>query len=102
MSAPTVSGPAFRVTILGQQYAEGFENVFAKIDAAHSAVHVFSADGETHYLTIPITAALIEWHDPAPLNSVPRLPAMGAGAFERMDAQLQQMTESMRNRFDES
>ncbi|HYW05986.1 MAG TPA: hypothetical protein VE913_03460 [Longimicrobium sp.] len=94
--------PAFRVTIPGQQYAEGYENVFAKIDPAHSAVHVFSTDGATHYLTIPINSALIEWHDPAALNPGPRMPPMGAGAFERIDAQLQQMTEGMRNHFGES
>ncbi|HEX8432941.1 MAG TPA: hypothetical protein VF625_16765 [Longimicrobium sp.] len=99
MSAPTLSGPAFRVTILGQQYAEGYENVFAKIDPAHSAVHVFSADGETHYLTIPLNCALIEWQDPASLNPGPRISPMGAGAFARIDAQLTEMTKGMRNAF---
>ena len=55
---PTTSGLAFRVTIMGPQQAEAYERVHAVVDSAHAVVHLFSHDGQTHYLTIPAGSAL--------------------------------------------
>ena len=99
IASPTVSGTAFRVTILGPQPAEAYERVHAQLDAAHGVVHVFSADAQTHYLTIPIGSALIEWQDPSALGALPRVPPFGPGAFERMGEQVQRMVEGMGRTF---
>lgn len=94
----TTSGPAFRVTILGEQH-EAYEGVYAKIDADHGVVHVLSADALTHYLSIPINLALIEWHDPAALQPQPRVAPFSADAFQRMGEHVQRMAEGMSRSF---
>src|SRR5687767_13420352 len=96
---PTRAGPAFRVTIIAPQHAEAYGNVYAVIDPDHAVVHVLSADGQTHYLTIPIHHALIEWRDPTSLEPQPRIPPFGAGAFERLGKEVQKMAEGMGRAF---
>ena len=93
---PTTSGPAFRVTILGPQQAEAYENVYAVIDEARRAVHLFSHDGTTHYLTIPAGAALVEWKDPTELRPRLRVPPFGPGAFDGFGEQVQNMMKGFR------
>jgi hypothetical protein len=58
-------------------------------------VHVLSADGQTHYLSIPQNKALIEWKDPLPLNPGLRVPSFQADAFQKLGEQVQRMTEGM-------
>ena len=99
MSTPTTAGPAFRVSILGEQQTESYERVYAQLDPAHGVVHVFSADGQTHYLTIPTARALVEWNDPAPLVAQMRIPPFGPGTFERMGEQVQRMVDGMGRTF---
>ena len=94
----TISGPAFRVTILGEQH-EAYEGVYAKLDAEHGVVHVLSADAQTHYLSIPISLALIEWHDTAVLHPQLRIAPFGADAFQRMGEHAQGMAEGMSRTF---
>lgn len=96
---PTTSGAAFRVTIIGPQQAEAYENVYAILDSEFGVVHVLSADRTIHYLTIPITSALVEWEDPAALGAQPRMPPFGPGAFQRLGEQVQRMAEGMGNAF---
>ena len=96
---PTRAGPAFRVTLIGPQHAEAYANVYALIDPDHAVVHVLSADGQTHFLSIPIQHALIEWRDPAPLDPQPRIPPFGSGAFERLGEEIQRMTRGMGRAF---
>ena len=48
MGNPTTAGPVFRVSILGEQQTEAYEQVYAQLDSAHGVVHVFSADAQTH------------------------------------------------------
>ena len=91
----TTSGPAYRVTVVGPQHTEAYEGVQALVDADRGVVHVFGADGATHYLTIPLTSALIEWHDPTPLQPQPRFPPYGTGAFERLGEHVQRMAEGI-------
>jgi hypothetical protein len=88
---PTMSGPAFRVTIMGPQQAEAYERVYAVIDDARGVVHLFSHDAKTHYLSIPAGAALIEWKDPTELRPRPRVPPYGPGAFDGFGEQIQNM-----------
>ncbi len=97
----TTAGPAFRVTILGPEQSEAYEQVYARLDSAHQVVHVFSADGQTHYLSIPIGSALIEWKDAAALQPRPRIPPYGPGAFESLGEQMQRMMEGMGRAFGE-
>lgn len=99
-ASPNRSGLAFRVSILGPQQVEAYSDVHVVIDPDHAAVHVFAADGATHYLTIPSGAALIEWKDPAALNPQMRLPAFGPGTFEQVGEQVQRMMEGMRHGLD--
>jgi hypothetical protein len=94
----TTSGPAFRVTILGKQH-EAYAGVYAKLDAEHGVVHVLSRDAQTHYLSIPINLALIEWQDPAPLEPQPRIDPFSAAAFDRMGEHAQRMAEGMSRAF---
>ena len=88
---PTTSGLAFRVTIMGPQQAEAYERVHAVVDSAHAVVHLFSHDGQTHYLTIPAGSALIEWKDPTELRPRLRVPPFGPGAFDGFGEQIQNM-----------
>ena len=88
---PTTSGPAFRVTILGPQQAEAYEHVYATIDEARGVVHLFSHDGKTHYLSIPASAALVEWKDPTELRPRLRVAPFGPGAFDGFGEQIQNM-----------
>ena len=92
---PTTSGPAYRVTIVSAQHTEAYQDVHATIDGDRGVVHVFGPDGSTHYLTIPVGSALIEWLDPAPLHPQPRIPPYGAGAFEKLGEQVQRMAEGI-------
>jgi hypothetical protein len=94
-AVPTTSGPAFRVTMIGQQNAEAYEGVYAIIDEKSRFVHVLSADGQTHYLSIPVTSALIEWKDPQPLEPGLRVPTFQTDAFQKLGEQVQRMTEGM-------
>lgn len=97
-AGPTTAGLAFRVTLLGHE-AEAYEGVYALLDAQYPVVHVFSADAQTHYLTIPLASALIEWQDPTALQPLPRLPAFGPGAFDRLGEHVQRMAEGMGRAF---
>lgn len=97
-ASPTTAGQAFRVTIMGQE-AEAYERVYVQLDAQFPVVHVFSTDAQTHYLTIPLASALIEWEDPAPLQPFPRLPAYGPGAFERFGEHAQRIAEGVGRAF---
>lgn len=99
MTSPTTVGLAFRVSILGEQQTESYERVHVRMDPTLGVVHVFSADEQTHYLTIPATRALIEWSDPAALNPQLRLAPFGPGTFERMGEQVQRMVEGMGRTF---
>ena len=98
-ASPTTSGPAFRVSILGPEQSEAYERVHVVLDERYGVVHVFGADGQTHFLTIPLSRALIEWHDPAALQPQPRIPPYGAGAFERLGVQVQRMAEGVSRAF---
>ena len=98
---PTTAGPAFRVTIVSAQHTEAYQGVQASIDGDRGVVHLFSADGQTHYLTIPVALALVEWVDPAPLHPQPRIPPYGSGAFERLGEQVQRMAEGFGKGFGE-
>jgi hypothetical protein len=95
MPDPTTAGPAFRVSVLGEQQSEAYEMVYVQLDAANCVVHVFSADAQIHYLTIPIQRVLVEWLDPSALEPQVRMPPFGAGAFERMGEQVQRMADGM-------
>ena len=95
---PTVQGMAYRVAILSHE-AEAYEGVYVQLDSDHQAVHVFSPDGQKHYLSIPATMALVEWQDPAPLVPQPRLPPFGAAAFERMAEQVERLAGGMSSVF---
>jgi hypothetical protein len=99
---PTTAGVAFRVTIIGPEQAEAYENVHAVLDDGRGVVHVFSADASTHYLTIPMGSALIEWRDPSALNPRPRLPPYGAGAYESFGEHIQKMAREIGGSFGES
>jgi hypothetical protein len=88
---PTTSGVAFRVTILAPQQAEAYEHVYAVQDEARGVVHLFGADGLTHYLTIPAGCALIEWKDPTELRPRLRMPPFGPDAFDGFGASIQNM-----------
>ena len=92
---PTTSGPAFRVTILGPQQAESYEGVHVELDARHGVVHVLSADGATHYLSIPAGMALVEWRDPAVLEPMPRMAPFGSRGLERLGEQVRQFSEGI-------
>jgi hypothetical protein len=94
----TTSGPAFRVSILGEQH-EAYERVYAKLDPEHGVVHVLSRDAQIHYLSIPINLALIEWQDPAPLEPQLRVAPIGTAAFERIGEHAQRMAERMSRAF---
>ena len=96
---PTTSGPAFRVTVVAPQHAVAYEQVYAQLDAAHGVVHVLSADGRTHYLSVPIGCAVIEWQDAAALQPQPGIPAYAPGAFGRMGEQMQRMMDEMGGAF---
>jgi hypothetical protein len=96
---PTTSGPAFRVTFTGAESHEAYEDVYAHLDAEHGVVHVFAADRQTHFLTIPLASALIEWQDPSVLNPAPRFPAFGDASSSAMGDQMQQMIEQMGRAF---
>ena len=102
MNTPVVnaitSGPAFRVTILGEQH-EAYEGVYAKLDAEHGVVHVLSADAQTHYLSIPVSVALIEWHDPAALQPQPRIAPFSPAAYQRMGEHAKRIAEGMSRTF---
>jgi hypothetical protein len=94
---PTRSGRAYRVSILGPAQVEAYSDLHVTLDSQHGVVHVFSADAQTHYLTIPIAHALIEWKDPAELQPQLRVPPFGAGAFEQVGEQMQRMIAGMRH-----
>lgn len=94
---PSTAGAAFRVSILGQEQTESYRDVHVAIDPENHVVHVFSADARTHYLTVPIASTLIEWRDPSPLGPQLRLPPFGAGAFEQIGEQMQEMLKGMRH-----
>lgn len=89
------SGVAARVTLLAPDLAEAYERVYVQIDAAAGLVHVLSEDAGTHYLTLPVGQVLIEWRPRSELDPRPRMPAYGAGAFEGMGGQMQQMLDEM-------
>lgn len=95
MKNPTTASVAFRFTLLGEPQSESYQGVFVQLDATYRVAHVFSADQKTHFLTVPIDRALIEWSDPASLEPQPRLPPYGPGAFDRMGEQVQRMVEGM-------
>lgn len=95
--APQTAGPAYRVSILGPEQVEAYMNVHVVIDREHPVLHVFAADATTHYLTIPLSSALVEWKDPSALNPQLRMPGFGAGAFEQLGEQVQRMMEGMRH-----
>ncbi|MBW3628028.1 MAG: hypothetical protein KY464_01910 [Gemmatimonadetes bacterium] len=97
--APITAGLAYRVTIIGPQQAEAYENVHAILDGERGVVHVFDRDARLHYLTIPLAAALIEWKEPSPLNPRPRLPPFGPGAFEHFGEHMQRMAQEMSEGF---
>lgn len=92
---PTTSGPAFRVTIIGQQMAESYENVYVVLDPKGGMVHLLSADGQIHYLTIPQGSTLIEWADPSVLAPHPRVPPFGPGSFKRIQEGIGRMAEGL-------
>lgn len=92
---PTQSGAAFRVSIIGPEQAEAYMNVHAALDAEHGVVHVYSSDAQTHYLTIPISSALIEWRDPSALQPQVRIPPFGPDAFEHLGEQMQRMAQGI-------
>jgi hypothetical protein len=94
---PTRSGPAFRISILGPEQVESYMNVHVSLDVDLPVVHVFSADGSTHYLTIPLASALIEWKDPSVLHPQMRLPPFGTESFEQMGEQVRRMMEGMKH-----
>jgi hypothetical protein len=94
---PRTSGRAYRVSLLGQEQVEAYPSVHVELDAEHSVVHLFSGDGATHYLTLPLARALIEWEDPAPLQPQLRLPPFGAGAFDQMGEQMQRMVQGIQH-----
>jgi len=96
---PTTSGPAYRVTLLAPQQAEAYQGVYVRLDAQRGVVHLYSADGQTHYLTLPAGATLIEWLDPAVLEPRPRVPAFGARAWEQFGEQIQRMSEGVGRAF---
>jgi hypothetical protein len=93
--SPTTAGPAFRVSLIGPQISEAYEAVYAVLDARYPVVHVLSPDTRTHYLTIPLGSALIEWLDPRTLEPRPRIPPLGPGAFQRMQEGMQRMMEGV-------
>lgn len=93
--APNTAGLAFRVTIIGPQQAEAYENVHVILDDARGVVHLFGPDARTHFLTIPISSALIEWKDPTELNPRPRIPPFGPGAYGHFGEHLQQMAKDL-------
>lgn len=93
--SPRTSGRAFRVSILGSDQVECYTDVHVELDGANAVVHVFDADARLHYLTIPLSVALIEWQDSAVLQPEMRLPAFGAGAFQHLGEQVQRMVEGM-------
>ena len=97
MSAPmpTTTGVAFRVTIFGAQQAEAYQNVHVLLDDRRGVVHLFAADGRTHYLTIPLGSALIEWKDPSELDPRPRVPPFGLGAYQGFAEHVQRMAKDM-------
>ena len=92
---PIHSGPAFRVSILGGEQVEAYPHVHAEIDADRRVVHVFSADRQTHYLTIPLERTLIEWTDPTVLQPHLRFPPIGPAGFEQLGEQMQRFVEGM-------
>lgn len=91
----TTSGVAARVTLLAPDFSEAYERVYVHLDAAAGVVHVLSEDAGTHYLTLPVSQVLIEWRPRDELHPRPRVPAYGAGAFDQVGAQMQQMLEEM-------
>jgi hypothetical protein len=96
---PQIAGVAFRVTIIGPQQAEAYENVHAVLDDKRGVVHVFSADTHTHFLTIPLGSALIEWKDPTELNPRPRIPPFGPGAYGHFGEHIQRMAKEFSGGF---
>jgi hypothetical protein len=96
---PTTDGLAFRVTILGSDTPESFLNVRAQLDKDHDVVHVFSADGQTHYMSIPTSRTLIEWKDASVLEPQIRMPTFGPNSFEQAGQQISRMMEGFGKAF---
>ena len=96
-ATPRLSGRAFRVTLLISEPAEAYRDVRVQIDGQAGLVHVFSADGRTHYLSMPASSTLVEWEDPAALQPQIRVPPLGAGAFDQMGEQMQRMIQGMQH-----
>lgn len=101
MPAPhlTTSGPAERVVVMGPQQAVAYAQVYARLDAENSVIHIFSADAQIHYLTVPLGCTLVEWQDTSPLQPQPWMPAYASGAFGAMGEQMQRMMKEMGDAF---
>lgn len=96
---PRTTGPAFRVIVLFPETPAVYERVFVQLDGEYGMVHVFSEDGQTHHLSIPAPAAIVEWEDASALRPHPFIPSFVPGAWEEMGAQMQQMMEGMGRAF---
>ncbi len=93
------SGPAFRVIVLGPQQAMVYEGIHVQFDPAHPVVHVLSADQQTHYLSVPVASAIVEWQDASALEPKPFVPSFGDGAFDQVGEQMQRMMNDMGRAF---
>lgn len=93
------SGPAERVVVMGPQHAIAYQNVYAQMDAEHGVVHIFSADAQTHHLSVPLGCTMVEWQDAAALQPQPWIPTFGSGAFGAIGEQMERMLKDMGDAF---
>jgi hypothetical protein len=92
---PITSGRAFRISIIGPQQTEAYEDVFVSVDPTNGMAHVFDAERLHHFLSIPTVCALIEWRDPSALQPKIRVQPLAEGAFAKYGEQMQRMVKEM-------
>jgi hypothetical protein len=93
------SGPAFRVIVLVGEQPIAYHDVQVKLDPGAGLFHVLDRSGNRHFLSVPISLAVVEWSDAASLEPVPYVPGFGPGAFEAVGRRLSEMSESMSRAF---
>ena len=96
---PLTEGVVFRVTLAHGDQLEAYPGAYVRLDAANGVVHIFSKDAQTHYLTIPLSRAIIEWRDPSALEPQPRTSPYGSTAFDAIERHMEKMTKAMSERF---